>query len=173
MRGIHTRPNRGATVEWLTPPYIIHALGPFDLDPCAPINRPWDTATRHFTLDHDGLRQPWFGRVWLNPPYGTGQERWLERLVKHGNGIALIAARTETEAFWRYVWLAADAVLFLHGRLFFHHPNGERAKSNAGHGSVLVAYGVENADRLRGSRIPGVTIPLALQTAVHYPLEVV
>jgi len=26
--------------EWLTPPYIIKALGEFDLDPCAPINRP-------------------------------------------------------------------------------------------------------------------------------------
>jgi hypothetical protein len=26
--------------EWLTPPEIIHALGLFSLDPCAPINRP-------------------------------------------------------------------------------------------------------------------------------------
>jgi len=30
--------------EWLTPPDIIKALGPFDLDPCAPIVRPWPTA---------------------------------------------------------------------------------------------------------------------------------
>lgn len=29
--------------EWLTPPYIIDSLGVFDLDPCSPINRPWDT----------------------------------------------------------------------------------------------------------------------------------
>lgn len=28
--------------EWLTPPQIIKALGGFDLDPCSPINRPWD-----------------------------------------------------------------------------------------------------------------------------------
>ena len=34
--------------EWLTPPYIIEALGRFDLDPCSPINRPWDTATIHY-----------------------------------------------------------------------------------------------------------------------------
>ena len=26
--------------EWLTPPEVIAALGEFDLDPCAPINRP-------------------------------------------------------------------------------------------------------------------------------------
>lgn len=28
--------------EWLTPPYILEALGGFDLDPCAPEFRPWD-----------------------------------------------------------------------------------------------------------------------------------
>ena len=31
---------RGGTVEWLTPPKILDALGPFDLDPCAPVVRP-------------------------------------------------------------------------------------------------------------------------------------
>lgn len=36
--------------EWLTPPEIIKALGPFDLDPCAPINRPWSTVTQHYTI---------------------------------------------------------------------------------------------------------------------------
>ena len=45
--------------EWLTPPAIIAALGPFDLDPCSPIHRPWDTAKRHFTRLDDGLSMPW------------------------------------------------------------------------------------------------------------------
>jgi hypothetical protein len=35
--------------EWLTPPGILKALGQFDLDPCAPVNRPWDTAA--FVVD--------------------------------------------------------------------------------------------------------------------------
>lgn len=30
--------------DWLTPPEIIQKLGEFDLDPCVPDNRPWDTA---------------------------------------------------------------------------------------------------------------------------------
>ena len=55
--------------EWLTPPELIRALGEFDLDPCAPINRPWPTAGGHFTREDDGLTKEWFGRVWLNPPY--------------------------------------------------------------------------------------------------------
>lgn len=33
--------------EWLTPPNIIINLGPFDLDPCAPVIRPWNTAIKH------------------------------------------------------------------------------------------------------------------------------
>jgi hypothetical protein len=47
--------------EWLTPPSLIHKLGKFDLDPCAPINRPWDTATSYFTINDDGLQQNWGG----------------------------------------------------------------------------------------------------------------
>lgn len=47
--------------EWLTPPHIMTALGKFDLDPCAPINRPWATADKHYTVEDDGLSQVWGG----------------------------------------------------------------------------------------------------------------
>lgn len=40
--GSHTLPNQGSKDEWLTPPGIIKSLGEFDLDPCAPVKRPWD-----------------------------------------------------------------------------------------------------------------------------------
>ena len=36
--------------DWLTPPEILAALGEFDLDPCSPIPRPWDTARKHYTV---------------------------------------------------------------------------------------------------------------------------
>lgn len=134
--------------EWLTPPEIIRELGPFDLDPCSPIHRPWDTADRHYSVLDDGLRQDWSGRVWLNPPYGREAAEWLQRLWIHGNGIALIFARTETEMFFDHVWSRADAVLFFKGRLYFHHVDGSRASANAGAPSVLIAYGSENAKAL-------------------------
>jgi hypothetical protein len=38
--GSHTRAFRGKTDCWLTPPEIIRALGPFDLDPCAAPSQP-------------------------------------------------------------------------------------------------------------------------------------
>jgi hypothetical protein len=115
--------------EWLTPPDIIDALGPFDLDPCAPIERPWPTANKHLTRREDGLLSTRDGSVWLNPPYGREAERWLRRLANHGDGIALIFARTETEAFHEYVWSRADSLLFLRGRLHFHYVDGRRARS--------------------------------------------
>lgn len=103
----------------------------------------------------DGLAEPWFGRVWLNPPYGENA-RWLSRLADHGNGISLVASRTEVmEWFVPFVWKRATAILFIYGRLFFMQADGRRAKGNAGHGSVLVAYGNTNAQALATSGIEG------------------
>jgi len=142
--------------EWLTPPEIIKALGAFDLDPCSPGDRrPWDTAAKHYSIHDNGLAKQWHGRVWLNPPYGRETEKWLARLADHRNGIALVFARTETAMFFSEVWETADALLFLRGRLHFHHLDGTRAAANAGAPAVLVAYGQANVGALAGSGLPG------------------
>ena len=100
--------------------------------------------------ESDWLLLRWRGRVWLNPPYGQQDVvgPWMRRMAEHGNGTALIFARTETEIFFETVWLAAKACLFLEGRLHFHYPDGSRAKHNGGAPSVLVAYGSRDAERL-------------------------
>lgn len=146
---------------WLTPPEILGALGSFDLDPCTPEVMPWQTARHRFTVQDDGLAQDWFGRVWLNPPYGREAEAWLQKLVRHGTGTALIFARTETAAFFKTVWNAASALLFLEGRLSFHHADGARATKNAGAPSVLIAYGLDDADILAECGINGAFVPLS------------
>lgn len=137
--------NRMTRDEWLTPQHIIEDLGPFDLDPCAAENRPWPTAESHFTRRDNGLTQSWWGRVWLNPPYGCETASWVRRLARHDNGIALLFARTETKIFFPWVWDYATAVLFCNGRITFCLPDGTPAKANSGAPSVLVAYGQENA----------------------------
>lgn len=137
--------------EWLTPPEILMKLGLFDLDPCAPITRPWDTAKNHFSIADNGLTQPWFGRVWLNPPFGREAVKWLRKLVRHGDGVALIAARTETTMFYECVWNVADAVCFMRGRPHFHYVDGTRAKANSGAPICLVAYGGANVMALSRS----------------------
>lgn len=148
--------------EWLTPPEIIAALGPFDLDPCAPINRPWEMARSHFTIADNGLMREWFGRVWMNPPYGTPTivGPWMRRMAEHNRGVALIFARTETELFFETVWGRASALLFVKGRLHFHHVDGTRAAANAGAPSVLIAYGHEDAAALRDCSIAGQFVDL-------------
>lgn len=150
---------RMITDTWLTPPEILTALGPFDLDPCAaPEPRPWPTARRHYTLPTDGLVEPWTGRVWCNPPYSREAVKWLRRLATHQHGTALVFARTETTWFVETVWRAATAILFLEGRVHFHYADGSRAAANAGAPSCLVAYGIEDALRLARCGLNGVYI---------------
>jgi len=145
--------------DWLTPPEIISALGLFDLDPCSPIGRPWDTATEHFTLHDNGLLKAWSGRVWLNPPYGNETDKWMRRLANHGNGIALVFARTETGTFFPWVWDYAQAILFIRGRICFYTKEGKKA-GPAGAPSCLIAYGTENAATLERCKISGKVLVL-------------
>lgn len=166
--GGHHR-SKSRTDVWLTPREILDALGEFDLDPSAADVRPWPTARAHYTEADNGLLLPWFGRVWLNPPYSTILLRkFMARMAAHGRGTALIFARTETETFHRYVWESASALLFLEGRINFLRPNGVPAlrpdgkPQNAGGPSVLCAYGMEDADVLAGSGLDGAFVPLRL-----------
>lgn len=152
--------------EWLTPPSLVRALGHFDLDPCSPVDRPWATAENHFTIHDDGLSRPWAGRVWMNPPYGQELGLWLERLSVHGNGIALVFARTDTVAFHSFVWGVADAILFLKGRIRFCYVDGREADP-CGAPSILIAYGKSNADVLEQMGIDGFFVPLRKTSKPH------
>lgn len=171
--GGHQTPRKTRTDEWLTPPAVLAALGEFDLDPCAPIVRPWPTARTHFTVLENGLIQRWIGRTWLNPPYLRHViGRWLARMAAHNHGIALIFARTETAAFHRYVWAEASALLFLRGRLGFCTLDGQVATrpdgsdSNSGAPSVLCAYGHRDAEVLAFCGLDGHFVPLRLPRSV-------
>lgn len=146
---------RQRETRWLTPKPLVEALGAFDLDPCGAPGHELARFTYLLETYDDGLVDEWFGRVWLNPPYGREMEPFLRRLADHGRGTALIFARTETRLFFEQVWQRADALLFLRGRINFLDAEGNRAKANAGAPSVLVAYGREDARALKRSGIDG------------------
>jgi hypothetical protein len=156
ISGVHS--GRAITHDWITPKHIIDALGPFDLDPCQSPTQPWLCATKGFVLPVDGLTEKWEGRVWCNPPYSVYAAKWLRKLAAHGNGIALIFARTETAMFFQHVWSKAYAILFLDGRLHFHYPDGKRAAANAGGPSCLIAYSEADATILKNSGLPGALV---------------
>jgi len=159
----HDRDLENGKEEWLTPPEIFRALGDFDLDPCAPINRPWPTAKQHYTITDNGLLKEWRGRVWCNPPYGPKTGEWMRRCAEHKNCTALIFARTETQQFFAYIWPRATAVCFLKGRLSFYHVNGTKG-GTAGAPSMLVAWDDDNAnaiwDAIENLRIKGAFVDL-------------
>jgi hypothetical protein len=151
------------STTWLTPPEIILALGPFDLDPCAcPLPRPWPTAATQWTRADGSLARAWTGRVWLNPPFGPKDvvTAFMRRMADHNHGTALLFARTETALFFETVWGKASALLFLKGRPHFHRADGKRARANSGAPVVLIAYGVSDAERLRASGLPGAWVAL-------------
>lgn len=147
--------------EWLTPPEIPKALGYFDLDPCQPIKPPFTHAKFGLNINDDGLSHEWSksARIWCNPPYGRETFKWLEKLAAHGNGIALIFARTETRGFFSEIWNKADAVFFFKGRLKFYHVNGKQG-GTANAPSCLVAYGKENVEAIRNSGLYGKLVEL-------------
>ncbi|WP_195664388.1 MULTISPECIES: DNA N-6-adenine-methyltransferase [Bacteroides] len=143
------------TDEWYTPKEIIDALGKFDLDPCAPVKPLWQTATQMYNKNHDGLTKDWVGRVWLNPPYSRPLiERFVKRLAEHGNGIALLFNRCDSKMFQDVIFEKATAMKFLRNRIRFFRPDGTRGDS-PGCGSILIAFGEDNADILRTCDIAG------------------
>ena len=158
MSGLVHEASVGATVEWYTPAWVFDALGlDFDLDPCHPRPRlPWTPAREVYSLPDDGLALPWFGRVWCNPPYGKETVRWLRRLAEHGDGVALVFARTDPDWFHE-VAARADAVLFVRGRVRFvgadgKPPLGKDGKPGTpGAGSMLLAWGEDNVRALERS----------------------
>jgi hypothetical protein len=143
------------TDDWQTPPEILAPLGDFDLDPCASLNQVHPTARIMWTIQDQGFLRTWQGRVWLNPPYGKYAPFWIRRLAEHGNGIALVYSRSDTDWFHRYVFREAHALLFLRGRIAFLKPDGSRPIHNAGGPSVLIAYGADNACTLERCALPG------------------
>lgn len=139
---------------WLTPKYIVDALGPFDLDPCCPDGgMPWTTAKRMVTKSEDGLSVDWTGcRVWMNPPYGRESAPFFEKMAHHvsggGSGIAFVFARTDTAVWHDLVFPNARALLFLRGCVRFFRRDGSVGDS-APTPSVLIGFSDYDSERLR------------------------
>lgn len=137
------------THVWLTPLKVIEQLGTFDLDPCGYPGHP--TAKQLICLPQDRLAAEWSGRVWLNPPYGREAISWIDRLKKHGNGIALLFARLETN--WLKPFLR-DGFFVLDGRICFESPVSGKS-GNAGCASVLIPFGRKNQGAILSSDLRG------------------
>jgi len=145
-------PSIGQSDDWYTPPEIFAALGlTFDLDPCSPGAGHWVPARHVFTKEDDGLSRPWFGRVFVNPPFGgrNGHVPWLEKFLAHGDGVAIVRAYTSAAWFHDHA-VKAEAMLFPRGKTKFIRPDGSIGRA-PGHGVVLLGMGEVSNNALRQS----------------------
>lgn len=144
---------------WLTPQWILEALGTFDLDPCAAAENPQWVCGRSFTKVDDGLVQTWSGRVFMNPPF-SNIPPWLKRAAEHGSGISLVPAAVESRTWRDTVWKSAKGVLLLYGRTRFSNPDGSCTTGRPLRSVALVAWSEEDSRVLYGSELAGVYLPV-------------
>lgn len=75
------------TDMWETPQWLFDKLNEefnFDLDVCATKDN--TKCVEYYTKEQDGLKQPWYGVCWCNPPYGKEIGKWVEKASKVSGG---------------------------------------------------------------------------------------
>ena len=111
-----------ASCLWATPQDLFDRLDAqygFETDVCAtPENA---KCPQYYTAADDGLRQPWRGVCWMNPPYGREIGAWMRKAYESSIGgatvVCLVPARTDTS--WWHDYAAKGEIEFLRGRLKF------------------------------------------------------
>ena len=134
--------------EWYSPPEVVEAarqaMGGIDLDPasCSAANIIVQAET-FYTVKEDGLRQPWFGRVWLNPPYSKFAPRFVDRFAEQfragavSQGVVLLATHHLTTDWFAALMPLSPSACLPPKRLQF---SGSTERPT--HGSVLLGVGV-------------------------------
>lgn len=136
--------------DYATPPEVWRRLADpidgFDLDPCSGAEST-PIAPERYTKEDDGLRQPWHGDVFVNPPWSSdgdasAKEQWLSKCRAEANRdevdsvVVLLPSDTSAGWFHEHV-LAAELVCFYGpGRLSF-----EGGGKNPSFGLIIAVYG--------------------------------
>lgn len=164
----HVTHNSGNS-EWCTPPEIIEsartAMRSIDCDPASSADANATVkAHEYFTADDDGLKQTWFGNVWLNPPYAQPLISRFANAVatKFGTGEidqACVLVNNATETEW-FSTLAsnASAICFPTSRLKFLTPDGVSSKNTPLQGQAIVYLGGSADEFIREFSAKGIVV---------------
>lgn len=143
-------PSRNITGDdYYTPPEIMavaHAtLGEIDLDPASHVHCNWKVvhAKQFYTESDRGELKPWYGRVWLNPPFSKWSifvEKTLNELPSLEAIMLLAATRTMTAQYFAPLLERVDAIGIITGRFAFWGVTNASAPPD---GHFLMYYGRE------------------------------
>lgn len=135
--------------EYYTPLEIVNAarfvMGGITLDPfSSDVANKKIGAEKIFTVNDNGLSQKWFGKVWMNHPFGRKMNKLcIEKIVKEyisGNiEMACCITFAATSELW-FKPLLEYPQCFLSPRTNYFLPNGE-LKRGVTKGSVVTYFG--------------------------------
>jgi hypothetical protein len=135
--------------EYYTPQFIIEAalqtMGCIDLDPASStLANERVKAAQIYTIEDDGLSQPWFGRVWLNHPFGRRSNRaWVQKAITKCESSRVTEMCCITFACTSEQWfqpLLSYPQCFLFPRTNYLLPIGQ-PKTGVTKGSVVTYFG--------------------------------
>jgi len=109
-----------ANSDWETPQWLFDLLDNefhFTCDVAA--NNENAKVAYFIDSKRDALAQDWHGVCWLNPPYGRGIEKWVQKAYEESQRgalvVMLVPARTNT-LWWHKYCMKASEIRFLLGR---------------------------------------------------------
>lgn len=146
----HVSHNSGNN-EWYTPPEIIerarNVLDYFDLDPASnPVAQATVKATRYYSAENSGLDKPWFGRIWLNPPYSAAlikqfAAKMVDEVFQGHVEEAVILTNNASETAWFHDFASVSSMIcFPRGRIKFWHPDKPPATPLQGQAIFYVGW---------------------------------
>lgn len=146
--------NNSGEAEWYTDAKFIESarkvMGSIDLDPASSAAANETVrATHYFTIEDDGLKQEWTGRIWLNPPYSKAY-LFTKKLLESKSvteSICLMNNCTETQWFYD-ISSAANAIVFTKGRTTFYRADGTES-SRPLQGQAIIYIGPHQTEFLK------------------------
>lgn len=127
--------------SFCTPIPIIEAarglMGSIDTDPASnEFAQKRINASVYYTVETNGLDKPWYGNIWLNPPYGRDVKLFIYKVVtEHRLGNlkkGLVLVNSYTDPYWYQLLSKEYPYMFTKYRIQFDHPDVELDQNRMG-----------------------------------------